>query len=205
MNMKKYFSLQSYSYKKIVMNFIFSFFLTIFIFCIPMSQKDSFYQVGPKLYEKLEKGALLSTIISINGTYMITLYSRIMEKFKFSSADLTDSSKSFVLIFELLKYQVIPFLLSLLSFLFLGQVQGDKKLHWFITIVESVLYIFSLLFYGYTEKIFSNEDLVSSQVTYEQKLETKQIDAVRNILNSTEADKIREMRQSIKSGGTHDE
>lgn len=205
MNLKKYFSLKSYSLKKIVMNFLFSFVLTIFIFCMPMSQKDRFAQVGPKLYEKLEKGALLSTIISINGTYMITLYSRVMEKFKFSSIDLTDSSKSSVLICELLKYQVIPFLLSLLSLLFLGQVQGDKKLHWFLIIVESVSYIFSLLFYGYTEKLFSNEDLVSSQVKYEETLETKQQDALKNILSSTEAGKISAMRQSIKSGGTQDE
>lgn len=205
MNMKKYFSPQSYHLGKIAINFLFSFVLTIFIFCLPINSKDSLTQIGPKLYEKLVKGALLSTIISINGTYMITLYGRVKEKFNFSLTDLTDSPNSFVLKYELFKYQIIPFILSSLSLIFLTQAQGDNKLHWFITIIESVLYILSLLFYGYTEKLFSNEDLVSSLTTYEKTLETKQVDALKNISNLTEAAKIGSMRQTIKSGGNQDE
>ena len=114
----KYTTLKNYSLLKMLVNFLFSFVLTILIFAIPVTNQESWYDFFPKIWDKLAQGTLLGTIISINGTYMITLYGKT--KSKLNIKDLKSSKFSFEVLNELVKFQCIPFFLSLLSIHYIG-------------------------------------------------------------------------------------
>lgn len=187
----KYTKFKNYSLLKMLVNFLFSFVLTILIFAIPVTTQDSWYDFFPKIWDKLAQGALFGTIISINGTYMITLYGKT--KSKLNIKDLKSSKFSFEVLNELVKFQCIPFFLSLLSLYFLTKLQNNT-LHCSIIILEIVLYVISIFFYGYTEKLLSNEDLEEQQETFSIEYQAKSEEITRKVSDVEDADLIKALR-----------
>lgn len=187
----KYTKFKNYSLLKMLVNFLFSFVLTILIFAIPVTNQDSWYDFFPKIWDKLAQGTLFGTIISINGTYMITLYGKT--KSKLNIKDLKSSKFSFEVLNELVKFQCIPFFLSLLSLYLLTKLQNNT-LHWSIIILEIVLYVISIFFYGYTEKLLSNEDLEEQQETFSIEHQAKSEEITRKVSDVEDAIRIKELR-----------
>lgn len=190
----KYTKFENYSLLKMLVNFLFSFVLTILIFAIPVTNQDSWCDFFPKIWDKLAQGTLFGTIISINGTYMITLYGKT--KSKLNIKDLKSSKFSFEVLNELVKFQCIPFFLSLLSLYFITKLQNNT-LHWSITILEIVLYVISIIFYGYTEKLLSNEDLEEQQETFSIEHQAKSEEITRKVSDVEDAIRIKELRDKM--------
>lgn len=184
----------NYNWKSILINFFFSFVLTIFFVTLPLTENDSFFQSLDKFCQKLATGALLSSIISMNGTYMITLYSRIKSKHNISS-DNTSNELKIMLIFERFKYSAIPTICIILAsgLLFISQ---NNKLHPLMVILQLLIYVISLFFIGYIENYFTPEDLESEQQTYLKKQEINTQEVVRSVSDSDNAEMIKKARKN---------
>lgn len=184
----------NYNWKSILINFFFSFVLTIFFVTLPLTENDSFFQSLDKFCQKLATGALLSSIISMNGTYMITLYSRIKSKHNISS-DNTSNELKIMLRFERFKYSAIPTICIILAsgLLFISQ---NNKLHPLMVILQLLIYVISLFFIGYIENYFTPEDLESEQQTYLKKQEINTQEVVRSVSDSDNAEMIKKARKN---------
>ncbi|MFC5680483.1 hypothetical protein ACVR0C_04360 [Streptococcus downii] len=186
----------NYNWNSIFINLFFSFVLTILFVTLPLTENDSLDQFWDKFYQKLATGALLSSIISINGIYMITLYSRIKSKYNISDfADNTSKELKIMLIIELIKYEAIPTLciIPASGLLFISQ---NNKLHPLMVILQLLIYVISLFFIGYIENYFTPEDLESEQQSYLKKQEINTQEVVRSVSDSDNAEMIKKARKN---------
>lgn len=185
----------NYNWNSIFINFFFSFVLTILFVSLPFTENDFLSQSWDKFYQKLATGALLSSIISINGIYMITLYTRIKSKYNISGfSDDTSKELKIILIIELIKYAAIPTLcvIPASGLLFISQ---NNKLHPLMVFFQLLIYVISLLFFGYIENYFTPEDLDSEQQAYIENQEIKTQEVVRSVSDSDNAEMIKKARK----------
>lgn len=192
---KDIFKKNNYNWSSISINLIFSFVLTILFVSLPLTENDSLFQFCNKFYQKLATGALLSSIISINGIYMITLYTRIKSKHNISVfPDDTSIELKTMLIFELIKYEAIP-TLCIIPASGLLLISQNNKLHPLMVFLQLLLYVISLFFIGYVENYFTPEDLDSEQQTYLKNQEKKTQEVVRSVSDSDNAETIKKARR----------
>lgn len=189
-------NLNNYKWSSIFINLFFSFILTILFVSLPFTENDSLANFGDNFYQKLATGALLSSIVSMTGTYIITLWTKIKIKYNIqnSSADTSIELKS-IIVLEQITYTIVPIICCIIAsgLLFISQ---NNKLHSLMICIQIIIYVVSLLFFGYTEKFFTPEDFNSEQKSYTENQGKKAEKIVRSISNSANAKMIEKARKN---------